>query len=172
METLTNSSVHTTIYKISQLNDMFLSRGLSTAAQHRRLANAAAYYTSNLEGYMKSAEVLERRVQDFSDYLANALTLTNQARMLQLNNASAEDNTNVFAVTMVTMVYLPASFVSTFLGMNLFDFNDSKHDDFTVSSKFWIFFAAAVPLTCLTLGFWYLLTKHRQQAKQQPKEVS
>lgn len=47
--------------------------------------------------------------------LATTLTLSNQARMLQLTDASVEDNINVFVVTMVTLIYLPASFVSVCL---------------------------------------------------------
>ncbi|KAL4872656.1 hypothetical protein BDV12DRAFT_182993 [Aspergillus spectabilis] len=161
-----------TVRKIAEINDIFLSKELSTKTQHRRLADAAAYYTSSLESYIKSVDALERRVQDQSNFLANALTLNNQARMLQLTDASVEDNTNVFVVTMVTMVYLPSSFVATFLGMNLFDFDSPEHKDFTTSKKFWVFFVAAVPLTCLTLGFWYFLTKRRRQARKQVKHAS
>jgi hypothetical protein len=46
--------------------------------------------------------------------------------------------------------------------MNLFDFDGPDHKDFMVSRKFWIFLVAAVPLTCLTMGLWYVLTKQRQ----------
>ncbi|KAL4987699.1 hypothetical protein BDW68DRAFT_197233 [Aspergillus falconensis] len=162
----------TTLRKLAEINELFLSKGISTDAQHRRLANATAYYTSNLEGHVTSVEALGQRVQDFSSFLATALTLSSQARMLQLADASVEDNANVFVVTIVSLFYLPASFVAAFLGMNFFDFDGPDDGDFATSKKLWIFFAATVPLTCLTLGFWYFLTKRRERARKQLKQAS
>ncbi|KAL2853683.1 hypothetical protein BJX68DRAFT_233420 [Aspergillus pseudodeflectus] len=92
--------------------------------------------------------------------------------MLHLTNASVEDNVNVFVVTLVTLVYLPASFVSTFLGMNLFDFDGSDRKDFMVSRRFWIFLVAAVPLTYFTMGLWYILTKQRQRRRRPAERES
>ncbi|KAL4887501.1 hypothetical protein BJY04DRAFT_212537 [Aspergillus karnatakaensis] len=161
-----------TVRKLAEINELFLSKGLSTKAQHRKLADEAEYYALSLEGYLRSLEAIRQRVHDHANCLTNALTLNNQARMLQLTDASVEDNTNVFVVTMVTMVYLPSSFVATFLGMNLFDFDSSEEKEFMFSRRFWIFFAAAVPLTCLTLGFWYFLTKRRRRVRKQLKPIS
>ncbi|KAL4919763.1 hypothetical protein BDW62DRAFT_209470 [Aspergillus aurantiobrunneus] len=153
----------TTIRKMAEVNEFFLSKGLSTDAQYRRLADATINYTSNLEGYLKSLEALERKVQGYANLhqangyscekLATTLTLNNQTRMLQLTDASVEDNANV----------------QTFLGMNLFDFDGPGDGSFATSNKFWVFFAAAGPLTCFTLGFWYLLTKHRERQRKQFK---
>ncbi|RDW62932.1 uncharacterized protein DSM5745_10043 [Aspergillus mulundensis] len=161
-----------TIRKLAVVNEQFLSKNIATDTQHRKLANATAYYTSTLEGHLKSVDALGQRVQDFSSFLATALTLNSQTRMLQLADASVEDNANVFVVTIVSLFYLPASFVATFLGMNLFDFDGPDDGDFATSKKFWIFFAATVPLTCLTVGFWYILTGRRERARKQPKPGS
>ncbi|KAL4802308.1 hypothetical protein BDV18DRAFT_164132 [Aspergillus unguis] len=165
------ATTQATIHKLAGINDLFLAKGLSTDVQHRKLANATDYYTLTLNGFTKSVEALEKKVQGFSNLLATRLTLNNQARMLQLADASAEDNANVFVVTIVSLIYLPASFVSTFLGMNLFNFETAEGEEFATSSKFWIFFAAAAPLTCLTLGFWYALTKHRERARKKFKQT-
>ncbi|KAL4904903.1 hypothetical protein BDW74DRAFT_23535 [Aspergillus multicolor] len=161
-----------TIRKLAMVNELFLWKNIATDMQHRKLANATAYYTSTLEGHLKSVDALGQRVQDFSSFLSTALTLSSQARMLQLADASVEDNANVFVVTIVSLFYLPASFVATFLGMNLFDFNGPDGGDFATAKKFWIFFAATVPLTCLTVGFWYILTRRRERARKQSKSAS
>ncbi|KAL2821645.1 hypothetical protein BJX63DRAFT_223325 [Aspergillus granulosus] len=160
------------VRKLADINTLFVSKGLSTLTQSRRLANLTVYYTSCLEGNLKSVEALERKVQGISNLLATTLTLNNQTRMLHLTDVSVEDNVNVFVVTLVTLVYLPASFVSTFLGMNLFDFDGSDHKGFTISKKFWVFLVAALPLTCLTMGFWYFLTKQRQRKRKSVKSES
>ncbi|KAL4956043.1 hypothetical protein BDW69DRAFT_203790 [Aspergillus filifer] len=161
-----------TVRKMAEMNDLFLSRGLTTDVQYRLLADTTDYYTSSLEGYIKSVEALEKKVQGFSNVLTTNLTLYNQARMLQLADASVEDNANVFVVTVVSLFYLPASFVSTFLGMNFFDFNSPHDGEFATSRKIWIFFVTAGPLTCLTVGFWYLLTKQRERARKRARPAS
>ncbi|KAL4942534.1 hypothetical protein BDV06DRAFT_235383 [Aspergillus oleicola] len=161
-----------TVRKMAEVNKLFLSRGLTIDVQYRQLADATDFYTSSLEGYIKSVEALEKQVQGFSNLLATTLTLNNQARMLQIADASVEDNANVFVVTVVSLFYLPATFVSTFLGMNFFDFNSPNDGEFATSKKIWVFFVAALPLTCLTVGFWYFLTKQRERARKQARPAS
>lgn len=104
--------------------------------------------------------------------------------MLRLTNEAFEDNATVRVVTLVTLIYLPASFISvsmlatpckmgltlsqTVLGMNLFNFDDAT-GNFVISGQFWIFVVLAVPLTLLTLGTWYVFTRRRR--KQQRKRM-
>ena len=46
----------------------------------------------------------------------------------------------IYAFTIVTIIFLPLSFVSGFLGMNTYDMRN-------MSQKQWVFWAAAIPLT-------------------------
>lgn len=46
----------------------------------------------------------------------------------------------IYAFTIVTIIFLPLSFVSGFLGMNTSDMRN-------MSQKQWVFWAAAIPLT-------------------------
>lgn len=42
--------------------------------------------------------------------------------------------------------------------MSFFDFQSGKsdsQDEWKVSDKFWVYFAFAIPLTCLTLAVWF-----------------
>lgn len=50
----------------------------------------------------------------------------------------------VYAFTIVTIVFLPLSFVSGFLGMNTADLRDMPH-------RQWVFWAAALPLTLVII---------------------
>ncbi len=56
-----------TIRKMAEANELFLSKGLITHKQHRKLADETASYISNLEGYMKSVETLEKKVKGYSN---------------------------------------------------------------------------------------------------------
>lgn len=61
-------------------------------------------------------------------------------------------------IGVVSMVYLPGSFVSSILGTNFFEFDapDEKKNQWLVSDKLWIYFAITIPLTTVTLFIWAL----------------
>jgi hypothetical protein len=50
--------------------------------------------------------------------------------------------------------------------MNLFKFNDNT-TAFDISNQFWIYLAATIPLTILTLGYWRYKTLQQRKQKQQ-----
>ncbi|RMJ22397.1 hypothetical protein PHISP_06739 [Aspergillus sp. HF37] len=158
-----------TVRSLEQFNELLHSRRLCTDAAFQHWADEMAYHRAQIEGQLKSASVLERKVQRILNLLSVALGLKNQDttvginnKMLKLTNETFDDNATVRVVTLVTLIYLPASFVSTLLGMNLFSFEDPEGaPNFTISKEFWIFVVLAVPLTLLTLASWYIFTRRR-----------
>ncbi|KAL3495892.1 hypothetical protein BJX62DRAFT_222253 [Aspergillus germanicus] len=117
------------------------------------------------EGHLEGVNVLRQKVRGILDLFAVAVTVENQAvtvdinskillfhdRLLSGTNQSLrETNTTVRIVTLVTLIYLPATFVSTLLGMNLFNYGPGGH--FEISPQFWLFVVLAAPLTILTVG--------------------
>jgi Mg2+ and Co2+ transporter CorA len=60
-------------------------------------------------------------------------------------------------VSILGMVFLPATFVSAIFGSNFFNYQpgSSQADGFQMSDQFWIFWAVSVPLTALTFGLWH-----------------
>lgn len=91
------------------------------------------------------------------------MTIGISNKLLKLTDESLDGNSTVRIVTLVTLIYLPASFVSTLLGMNLFDYGPAG--DFKISHQFWIFIVIAVPLTVMTVGSWYWFSRRRQLLK-------
>ncbi|KAF9892111.1 hypothetical protein FE257_002517 [Aspergillus nanangensis] len=163
-----------TLRRLERMNTLFhhARKHPSDVAGFQVVSDDLAYHITCLEGHLKSCAVLEKKVQGISDLLAVALTLQNQTvtiginnKMLKLTNESFDENATIKVVTLVTLIYLPASFVSTVLGMNLFDFNGPNDSGFTISNKFWIFVVIAVPLTLLTVGSWYFITRRRLRAR-------
>ncbi|KAM0121518.1 hypothetical protein ACP6JC_001686 [Aspergillus fumigatus] len=123
----------TTLHRLEQINSFFHSRRLSSDEEFQSVAGHLTYYITSLEGHLQSVNVLERKVRGISDLLAVALTVENQAvtidinnKMLDLNNKlvkltnkSLDGNATVRIVTLVTLIYLPASFVSSGPGIGL-----------------------------------------------------
>ncbi|KZV82524.1 hypothetical protein EXIGLDRAFT_657014 [Exidia glandulosa HHB12029] len=72
-----------------------------------------------------------------------------------LARESKRDSEVMKTITVVTLVYLPATFVCTLLSMGLFDFNVGESGSLQVARQGWIFLAMALPLTIVTLGLAY-----------------
>ena len=66
-------------------------------------------------------------------------------------------------IAVLTMFFLPATFVSSLFGTNLFslDTNAVGQSTFVISKFWWIYLVTAIPLTILTLVCWGLYLKWR-----------
>lgn len=57
------------------------------------------------------------------------------------------------AITVLTMVFLPATFVCSLFGMGFFDFEISSNESkLRVAHQFWVYFVVTIPLTVVVLG--------------------
>ena len=71
----------------------------------------------------------------------------------------------MMTIAVLTIIFLPATFVSSVLGSNLFALEDDgagKHS-FVVSGLWWIYLVIAIPLTLITLGVWGICLKRRSK---------
>ncbi|KAI9766199.1 MAG: hypothetical protein M1839_005015 [Geoglossum umbratile] len=126
-----------------------------------------------LEGHLEDVKLLQERARETLGLVSLALNLQNQAMVVNINQGilsltqdTVDDSATVRVVTIVTLIYVPASFVSSILGMNLFAFQGPSGGGFTVSRQFWVFIALTVPLMILTVGSWYLFTNKRKKEKE------
>ncbi|KAE8348041.1 hypothetical protein BDV28DRAFT_165344 [Aspergillus coremiiformis] len=161
------------VHKLGDVNRLFHGKGLTTDDDSQWVASEIAYYQTAVEGYQNSVKVLEGKVKGISNLLAVALDLKAQTvaneinnQMLRLTSETFDDNATVRVVTLVTLIYLPASFVSSLLGMNLFNFEGPNGEGFRISDQFWIFVVIAIPLTFLTLASWYVITRRRRESQK------
>ncbi|OCK93809.1 uncharacterized protein K441DRAFT_564573, partial [Cenococcum geophilum 1.58] len=86
---------------------------------------------------------VENRIRGFEEmgFRANELESWNTQKI-----ASTKDRQDkaIYAFTIVTIIFLPLSFVSGFLGMNTTDIRNSN-------SKQWVFWASGLPLTAVVI---------------------
>lgn len=74
------------------------------------------------------------------------------------------DSAAMKTIATLTMLYLPATFVSSLLGTNLFALStDGATGDavFVVSGLWWVYLVAAVPLTVVNLCVWRVWLRWR-----------
>ena len=90
--------------------------------------------------------------------------------------STVRDSAAMRTIAFVTLIFLPATFVSAIFSTSFFDFSPSNRSEgsssspsssssqktsdssspWVISSKFWIYWAFAIPLTAVTVLAWYL----------------
>ncbi|KAI8933033.1 hypothetical protein NX059_009682 [Plenodomus lindquistii] len=164
-------SIVALVHTLGDINDALADSGTTSVEGSHVVRQELQLLEHRLQGHINAAEILAQRVRATLGLLTNLLDIGNQAnsrqistRILGLTQESVEDNATVRVITVFTLIYLPASFMASFLGMNLFDFK-SEDGSLQASPQFWIFVAATVPLTMLTVGGWYLYKMRQDKIK-------
>ncbi|KAB8227117.1 uncharacterized protein BDW43DRAFT_317117 [Aspergillus alliaceus] len=156
-------------------------------------------YKSHADAYSQNAAFLQSRAAITSQLVTDTFSFKNSHTsqeqtkyMLDLTLSTVDDSTTVRVITVVTLIYLPSTFmavslflpspssgaakrciadkvpnVQTLLGMNSFFEMDSVTHKLVVSPQFWIFVVCAVPLTAVTVLYWWVRRKrHPKQVKE------
>ncbi|KAJ6178292.1 hypothetical protein N7519_008753 [Penicillium mononematosum] len=181
-----------TLTKLGHLSSILGSHHTGADNGFRKLATCAAYHKDRVEGFVVGVEVLKEKVKDILNMTTLGLDfrMTNQMldlnnRMVELNNRmlnanqqllelgtkSFDDNATVKVVTILTLIYLPASLVSSIFGMNLFKFDDGTTEEFRISKQFWIYVVATIILAIITVSV-YLWTRKEQVRRRNSHPVN
>ncbi|KAL8661329.1 MAG: hypothetical protein Q9202_005694 [Teloschistes flavicans] len=64
------------------------------------------------------------------------------------------DSDAMKTIAALTMVFLPATFVATLFGMVFFTVDSGRSSKLRVNPYWWVYLAATIPLTMLTVGAW------------------
>lgn len=90
-----------------------------------------------------------------------ARSTSNEARLrneigLAFNLVSQTDQRAMRIISLITLLFLPATFVSTLFSMSFFNYQTpgETKTEWGVTYKIWIYAAVAVPLTILGILLW------------------
>lgn len=80
------------------------------------------------------------------------------------NIVNLQDGASMKTIAVITMTFLPATFVAAIFAMPMFHWNDDQAS--LVMRQFWIYWAVVIPLTVLVvliwLGWWYWRSVRRE----------
>ncbi|KAI1737669.1 hypothetical protein F4680DRAFT_427568 [Xylaria scruposa] len=82
---------------------------------------------------------------------------------IEIAAAAKTDSSQMKTIALVTMVFLPATFVASLFSMTFFDWNPPKGEH--MSPEIWIYVIIAVGLTLLVVGLWYMIIRRTTQRK-------
>ena len=115
----------------------------------------------------------------------NIVAQSQNQTTMRISEATQSDGAAMKTVALVTLTFLPATFVSVsqvkvygklgcrsnllaqaLFSMSFFDFSPSGDDgkeSFAVSKKIWLYWVVVVPLTALTMGTWFFWQYRRHK---------
>ncbi|KAH6645075.1 hypothetical protein BKA67DRAFT_595993 [Truncatella angustata] len=85
--------------------------------------------------------------------LQNEIQLAFNIVALQMGRATQTDSAAMKTVSVLTLAFLPPTFISAIFSMSFFNFDPDS--GWAVSSQFWMYWAFALPLTLLTSVIYY-----------------
>ncbi|KAF3034656.1 hypothetical protein E8E12_000961 [Didymella heteroderae] len=132
-------------------------------AQLRMMRNLHARSQSNRD-----------RLQSEIALAYNMIAQRDSRTMTELGNAARFDSRAMRTIAVVTMAFLPPTFLSAIFSMSFFSFQPQENDGrggWKVSDKFWLYFAFAIPLTCFTLAVWFWRQRLKGSQSQVETEV-
>ncbi|KPM46478.1 hypothetical protein AK830_g231 [Neonectria ditissima] len=97
------------------------------------------------------------RVASTIQTASDTISLKSQNATEDMSNRMVIDSAAIRVITVATLVYLPASYVSGFFGMGFFDMSDDG--TWIVAPSMWIYFAVAIPVSVVTLLYWKIRSR-------------
>ena len=142
------------------------------------LARQVQAYNDNVEFLLNKTTSTGHSTSDTLNIRFQTTSQDQSGSMCSLARAAQEDSVAIRVITLVTLFYLPFSFIAVsrcklprrtcadrgqaIMGMNLVVF-DTQSRNLVISSQFWLFFLISLPLTALTLLFWkWMMWRHQR----------
>ncbi|KAH7050332.1 hypothetical protein B0J12DRAFT_93949 [Macrophomina phaseolina] len=83
---------------------------------------------------------------------------------LAYNLVNQRDSFLMKTIAVMTLVYLPGSYLASIFGMNFFDFSESS--GLVLSNKFWIYWVLTAVMTVITVGTWIMWQSKSRHSRQ------
>ncbi|PSR85615.1 hypothetical protein BD289DRAFT_254186 [Coniella lustricola] len=91
---------------------------------------------------------------------------------VEIGLATSNDSKHMRSIAIVTMVFLPGTFLASVFSMSFFSwFSESGTSQVQVSSYIWIYIAVALVFTVITIGLWYYFNIWRRPERPEVEEL-
>ncbi|KAG9726555.1 hypothetical protein KCU73_g12869, partial [Aureobasidium melanogenum] len=134
-------------------------------AMHERLESLRMHHSMML-GVAARSISNEKRLSNEINLVFNMMAQKDNGVNLQIARATRADSVAMKTIAIVTLTFLPATYVSAILGMNFFSYNPDTHGGhITYSPDLWIYFVVSIPLTVAVLTIWWVWQRREEMAE-------
>ncbi|KAJ6782403.1 hypothetical protein PWT90_10096 [Aphanocladium album] len=124
--------------------------GISEVQIHKRIQDQLVFFEQISVGLQKRASATNDRLHNEIQLSFNTVVQKDSAMTLKISRIAQDDSKVMRMIAFLTLIFLPATFVSAVFSTSFFNFNPDANK-WTVSDKFWIYWVISVPITVLTL---------------------
>lgn len=138
---------------------------MSDMPPHQKFTQRSKQIHQRLQFHSNMLNSLRHRSMSNKERLLNEIQLSFQtvaqydAKIsVKIGKAAQADSAAMKAVAFLTLTFLPATFTSAIFSMSFFNY-DATANSWTMSDKFWLYWAVSVPITIVSATVWYYWTK-------------
>ncbi|KAI1184742.1 hypothetical protein F5B17DRAFT_442397 [Nemania serpens] len=99
------------------------------------------------------------------DGMAMATQWAQGETSLEISKTTSRDSTHMRSIALVTMVFLPGTFLAGVFSMTFFNWSDDTGPP-AISKYIWIYIVLATLFTVLTVALWYYFNIHRKRGSK------
>ncbi|MCJ1478524.1 hypothetical protein MMC13_007204 [Lambiella insularis] len=104
----------------------------------------------------------EKRAQFQLSTIYNLIARQDSAYARSIARASKRDSTSMKTIAVLTTSFLPATWVSAFFSMPLFNWSAESSND-VLAPRFWVYWALTLPLTIVVMALWWVWMTLRER---------
>lgn len=114
-----------------------------------------------LKGLHARSVAVEARLKNELNLAINMVAQEGSAAAVRISQATQHDGAAMKTVAVITLLFLPSTFISTIFSMSFFVFDpgedgeDGRPASWKVSGMIWLYFLLVVPLTTAAMGTWF-----------------
>lgn len=143
-----------TVESIQKHYKQFSQRTKAEDLQSWNHSNRLSFYSSLLVCLFHRSDSNQKRLQNEIALAFNTVAQHDSGISVKIAHETRSDSASMKTIAFVTLVFLPATFVSAVFSMSFF-YYDSHSGMWTMSPKFWLYWAVSIPLTGVSVSLWY-----------------
>ncbi|KAJ5961245.1 uncharacterized protein N7479_008395 [Penicillium vulpinum] len=131
--------------------------------------------SEHLKAIQRMVQQMSDRTQSQTSYMLGVITQSDAEYTAAIAIDAKRDSIAMRTISILGIVYLPATFVATLFSMDMFTWGGTSSEEpssLTASPSIWIYWAVAVPLTVITILVWILWSKRENQKSNKRLMVS
>ncbi|KAL4925371.1 uncharacterized protein BDV17DRAFT_284050 [Aspergillus undulatus] len=155
---------------LHQANAALSSSGVTSESEMQATKQLLNNYSASVSSYVQAGRSLQSRTSRIASHITDTLSFKDAYIAKRQTEFMLRDSTTVRVITVVTLIYLLSTFMATLLGMNSF-FEMDENRRIVVAPQFWIYIVCAIPLTAVTLCYWWYFQRSKQRKERSASDT-
>jgi len=151
-----------TVSSIVQEHEIFINENswlpYLSLASSKQTSRSFRHQQSLLKSLHLRSKALEKRLRNEINLAFNMVAQNDSRIAVSIGEATKADSAAMKTISTLGLLFLPGTFICAIFSTSFFNFSPGSSTEpqhWTISEKFWIYWAVTIPLTVATSVFWY-----------------